>query len=487
MRYWLLRSDGSGADGPYEPYELRSMPGFGLDRIIAPENARTVDAWKPARLYPDFRPLLAASPTQTGAVPAVPVNQHTSNVTDGRRPAADFEALLLLVPIVATALNWLCATRFKLPPGSLLLVVSMILTTAVIATIEARRVGMSANREKGTYSPGQWFMLFVGLWVVAYPAYLLKRRAYGLRNRIGAGLCSMLLFFGSTAYLSGASAIRGAHLANPTTAKPNVQNAESTPDDGQKAIDFVKGFPIRKAMFPRCPRNIEDLPAGIDDAGNAKNLADVATWPRVRTIEDYLDCQRLMGGFVRLAATTMAQASAGKFRGPDGLALQVRSSPDGWRRIFESQVTPSWTASHEDDRRFRVTLDLRKVGTNPLGKSFDKTERSAWAVDLDAKTLKPLTGAAWTAVAFADAAEWGAKADDLNGDVSGIAPIYSLPRIKKRAARPVVAKSKTKGQPSQRRVPTGPSHGPHDTAERSNDATKMSVDELQRYLNRGQR
>ena len=41
MRYWLLRPNGSGADGPYEPHELRDVPGFGPDRIVAAGG----DAW----------------------------------------------------------------------------------------------------------------------------------------------------------------------------------------------------------------------------------------------------------------------------------------------------------------------------------------------------------------------------------------------------------------------------------------------------------
>ena len=68
MKYWLLRPDGSAADGPYEPHELRAVPGFGPDRIIAPVNAQTVDVWKPASTFADLRVLFIKPPP----VPAAP-------------------------------------------------------------------------------------------------------------------------------------------------------------------------------------------------------------------------------------------------------------------------------------------------------------------------------------------------------------------------------------------------------------------------------
>lgn len=72
-RYWILRPDGKGADGPYEAHELRSLSDFGPDRVVAPENAQTVDAWKPAGTVSDLRILFVRPPTMSA--PAIGTNQ----------------------------------------------------------------------------------------------------------------------------------------------------------------------------------------------------------------------------------------------------------------------------------------------------------------------------------------------------------------------------------------------------------------------------
>lgn len=117
------------------------------------------------------------------------------------KPAADYGLFLLIVPVAACVLAWFWIGSMNLleGPGSKLdgLMVVAILATAVIAATEASKVGMVSDRAKGTYSPIAWFFLIALLWIVGYPAYLLKRRHYGLRNQLVAGLAIALVFVGT--------------------------------------------------------------------------------------------------------------------------------------------------------------------------------------------------------------------------------------------------------------------------------------------------
>jgi hypothetical protein len=60
---------------------------------------------------------------------------------------------------------------------------------------------MKGDSDKGTYSPIAWFFMFVLLWIVAYPAYLFKRRHSGLTDRLGLGLLVMTMFFASSTWM----------------------------------------------------------------------------------------------------------------------------------------------------------------------------------------------------------------------------------------------------------------------------------------------
>jgi hypothetical protein len=57
-----------------------------------------------------------------------------------------------------------------------LIMLATVLGTAVVAAMEASKVGMKSDRKKGTYSPTSWFFIITLLWIIGYPAYLFKRR-----------------------------------------------------------------------------------------------------------------------------------------------------------------------------------------------------------------------------------------------------------------------------------------------------------------------
>lgn len=124
------------------------------------------------------------------------------------KPAANYEIALLGIPAVATLLNifWVSEMNlFQNPSGTLdTIMIFTVIGTIVFAVIEASKVGMTESKEKGTNKPGTWAIYLALLWVVAYPAYLAKRRYFGLPNRMIAGIFLMILFLGSYGAMHGA-------------------------------------------------------------------------------------------------------------------------------------------------------------------------------------------------------------------------------------------------------------------------------------------
>lgn len=57
MRYWV--SDGSNAQGPFSPEQLRRIPGFTPETMVAPEDAQSASEWRPAKVFADISALFA--------------------------------------------------------------------------------------------------------------------------------------------------------------------------------------------------------------------------------------------------------------------------------------------------------------------------------------------------------------------------------------------------------------------------------------------
>ena len=122
------------------------------------------------------------------------------------KPAADYEIALLAIPAISTMLVWFWVSGMNLlqsPASSLnLIMLATIFGTAIVAATEASKVGMPSDKVPGSKGPVAWFFLFVLLWFVSYPAYLFKRKHFGLENRMPAGILLMLIFLGSTYLIS---------------------------------------------------------------------------------------------------------------------------------------------------------------------------------------------------------------------------------------------------------------------------------------------
>lgn len=121
---------------------------------------------------------------------------------------ADYGNALLAIPVVATLLIWFWVSGMNLlqSPGSTLtlIAVATLFGTATVAAMEASKNGMQRDKEKGTHKPVTWFFLIVLIWIVAYPAYLLKRKHYGLKSRFVPGLVIALIFVASWSMMNGA-------------------------------------------------------------------------------------------------------------------------------------------------------------------------------------------------------------------------------------------------------------------------------------------
>lgn len=135
-------------------------------------------------------------------------NLKEGNVTEPSEPSSSYDMFLLAIPLVGTMLVWFWISGLNLlqSPGSkmTLILVSVVLGTGIVAAMEAKNVGMTSDKAKGTYSSTSWFFIISLLWMVGYPAYLFKRRQFGLKNRLVPGLTVAFMFVGSWMLMNGA-------------------------------------------------------------------------------------------------------------------------------------------------------------------------------------------------------------------------------------------------------------------------------------------
>ena len=78
------------------------------------------------------------------------------------------------------------------------------LGTAIVAAMEASKVGMKSERKKGIYGPTAWFFIIMLMWLIGYLIYLFKRRHFGLANRLVAGILVGIVFIVSWSIMNAA-------------------------------------------------------------------------------------------------------------------------------------------------------------------------------------------------------------------------------------------------------------------------------------------
>lgn len=115
------------------------------------------------------------------------------------KPVVDYGAALLAIPIIGTIIIALIVSQLNVldSPDNVFSVLTLmaVIATAVVAALEASKVGMKSDRQKGLYKPPTWFIFIALLWIVAYPLYLYKRKHVGLPNRLAAGIGVICICF----------------------------------------------------------------------------------------------------------------------------------------------------------------------------------------------------------------------------------------------------------------------------------------------------
>jgi len=170
------------------------------------------------------------------------------------RQATDYGWLILGIPLAGTTLIWTWVANMSLlqGPGSSLALVTaaVVIFSAGACAVEASRLGMVRDKAKGTYSPTEWAISVLALWIISYPAYLFNRRKFGVANRLLPGLVVVILFMGS--FITIQSAIN-AKMDQVTNAFPHVPTpplvADTTPAAGTDTTNnpTVIESPVKQA------------------------------------------------------------------------------------------------------------------------------------------------------------------------------------------------------------------------------------------------
>jgi|GEM_PF-2789533 len=93
MRFWVYEAASRAARGPYEVAQLKELPGFGPDTIVAPENAQAADAWRPASVFTSIQPIFQKHPSASVATKAMPAASGPQPHAAAPVPAAKVQAL----------------------------------------------------------------------------------------------------------------------------------------------------------------------------------------------------------------------------------------------------------------------------------------------------------------------------------------------------------------------------------------------------------
>lgn len=76
MKYWIF--DGKQAQGPYAVEQLKAVPGFGPETVVAPEGASSADQWRAAKTFDGLRNLFSKPPPLPRPLPGPAEASRTS-------------------------------------------------------------------------------------------------------------------------------------------------------------------------------------------------------------------------------------------------------------------------------------------------------------------------------------------------------------------------------------------------------------------------
>lgn len=215
-------------------------------------------------------------PPAASPAPAPPVAPPPIPVPAPAGPPKDLGRHLLGLPVLGLLVLVLVSLWFE-PAAALglkflLVDVPVVLGTAILAAVEARRLGVVGDRKRHVYGPGSWFALVLLLWVVGYPAWFRKRRAHGLPDRFVAALLLALLFgaasIGGGMALRAASETRARQVAEAAAAAERAARelAEEQERQRQAEQEAARREQERQAEIERLQREIEAAEAA-ENAG----------------------------------------------------------------------------------------------------------------------------------------------------------------------------------------------------------------------------
>ena len=104
--------------------------------------------------------------------------------------------IMLAIPTVAAFFIW---QADNLGVSAFVFQVLATFSTAILAGMEAKRLGMGSNTDrtpkgKKRSGPGAWTGVILLLWIIGFPAYLFTRSRYGARNLLLPAVLVMILF-----------------------------------------------------------------------------------------------------------------------------------------------------------------------------------------------------------------------------------------------------------------------------------------------------
>lgn len=126
---------------------------------------------------------------------------------------------LVIIPVVTALLTWFWIGNLRIIDDPLsklsFLTILTVISTAVLCAIESKKLGIGSDEDVGKWesagkksgsmkppSPVVWFFGFVLIWFIAYPCYLRYRNRYRMKSLLGAGMVSMLIWFGAIGFIS---------------------------------------------------------------------------------------------------------------------------------------------------------------------------------------------------------------------------------------------------------------------------------------------
>lgn len=135
-------------------------------------------------------------------------NQSASKAPPVPSANVDYEIVLLAIPLLGSLLNFFWIGSLSLIQGPqeklMFICVLVVAGTAITASLEASKLGMTKDKTRGTSSPVEWLISLVLIWVIAYPMYLYKRKYFGPKNRLIVGILLAIMFVGSMFIMNSA-------------------------------------------------------------------------------------------------------------------------------------------------------------------------------------------------------------------------------------------------------------------------------------------